>query len=444
MDKFIESDSDEEKQVKQTKSNNKKISQFIESDSDMDKSDSDTKSEPDSDVILSFDDMECLQKNKGALLKGLYENGFMNPSEIQSKTVVKMSNGVDLIAQARSGSGKTCAFSLGILSQIDPSDNFLQAVVLVHTKELAHQVKDVIDKLSKHLHINSELCVGGTNIPAKQNLDSVRNSHVMIGTPGRISHLLELDDKSSRKNKLFSFLKVFVIDEADKLLNRDFYEEKCGSGSIVQFVPKKCQICLFSATYSREIIEFADKLMNNPTKILIDEKKINVPAINHYKIEVEDSLKYEVLTDIYKMINICQVIIFVNSVEMSNKLFKQLTSDEYAVGVINAKLSDDERKEAIKMFKSSIFRVLISTDLLSRGIDVQSVGLVINYDIPSRSEEYLHRVGRSGRYGKTGVAINFVNRNDRPKILELERKYNIKIEDLPNDPNKLNTYIGAR
>jgi translation initiation factor 4A len=268
------------------------------------------------------------------------------------------------------------------------------------------------------------------------NLKEAYTSHVLIGTPGRLVDLIETDEqkKNQRKNQgdLLEHLKIFVLDEADKLLGEDFRDQ---IHKILKHIPRDCQVCLFSATYLQDIIELTEKFMNNPVKILVDKEKISVDTIKNYYVDAQyEENKYDILLDLYQKVSVCQAVIFVNSVRKAIELSDHLTREGHAVGTIHSKLNDIERSEVLIRFRKTQTRILVATDIISRGIDVQQVGLVINYDVPIDPEHYIHRVGRSGRYGKLGVAISFVTSHhaDVARMKMIEKNYKIKFESLPS------------
>ncbi len=412
------------------------MEKFIVSDSEDDSKSLSSDDDDTDKAYHTYDDMECLASNL-LLLKGIYEYGFTNPSPIQSKSIMEIYKGGDMIAQARSGSGKTGAYSIGLLSKINVELLRPQGLILVNTKELAKQVELFIKNISKNMGIKIELCVGGNEISTDTNIKNGIYTHILIGTPGRILDMLLRNNK--HKLKLLQHLKVFIIDEADKLLSHNFINQ---TEDIIKQTPKSAQICLFSATYTNEIKNITTNFLKEPKTILIKDSQINVPAIKHYKINtVDDIYKYDTLLDIYKMMNICQVVIFVNSIKTCDLLYNKMTADDFAVDVIHSQLTQTERNDVISKFLKSQIRVLIATDLIARGIDVQSVGLVINYELPLKPEEYIHRIGRCGRYGKKGIAINLINNHEIIKIKELENKYKIHIEDLPSDESTITKYI---
>lgn len=389
--------------------------------------------------FTNFDDF-LFEYHNGELIKGIYSYGFEKPSPIQSKAIMPICDGRDVIAQAKSGSGKTGAFVIGALTRINIDNKFVQVVILANTRELALQIYHVLVNIGLFVKMKVCLCVGG-NVDTMSNLNDAYESHVLICTPGRLYGLIEKDTYNKKtKIKLLDRLKILIIDEADMLLGRNFIDQ---IKNIINNVPKETQICLFSATYSEATLELTTKFMTRPVSILVESEKISVEAIKNYYIDVErNDYKYETLIELYQKVSVCQAVIFVNSVETAIEISNRLNRDGYPIGVIHSKLDDVQRLDIMKKFRLTQTRILIATDLISRGIDVQQVGLVINYDVPSRSEQYIHRVGRSGRYGKIGVAITFCTHDkiDTYRMKDIERDYNIKFSELPV-LDEINNYL---
>ena len=397
-----------------------------------------------------FDQMEGLCKDSGELLKGVHGYGFETPSPIQAKAIPAIADGRDLIAQSQSGTGKTGAFTIGMLTKINYLNAYPQGVIIANTRELASQIHYVLSQISKYAKINVSLCVGGKDV--RINYQEAAKSHILVGTPGRIVDLIErdktgFDSRNARQSntqnnrvRLLDRLTIFILDEADVLLKDDFLEQ---IKKVIKCIPQKTQICIFSATYPDKTHEITDKFMNNPVHILVEREKVSLELIKHYKVDVqEERYKYDVLTEMYHKFNICQAVIFVNSIDRADTLAEKLSQDGHAVGVIHSKLTDIERSSILMGFRNMQTRVLVATDIISRGIDVQQVGLVINYDIPQEPDQYIHRVGRSGRFNKTGVAINFTTRSryDKEKIRRIEESYTMEINDMP-DLDYVNYYL---
>lgn len=369
---------------------------------------------------LSFDQLGIGEK----LLRGIYGYGFEKPSMIQHKSIPVLRSGKDVIAQAQSGTGKTGAFSIGSLCNVDETLKNTQILVLSPTRELAEQTYQVMKELSSYTDITFCKVVGGTRVNDCIS-DLRKDPQVIVGTPGRVIDMLS-------KNYIYTDkLKTIVIDEADEMLSQGFQEM---IHLIFQRIPKETQVALFSATFPDELIEITTKFMDSPERILVKKEQLTLEGISQYFINVQhNNWKYDVLTDIYNTINIAQCIIYINSKKMLTQVYQALTSDNFPVGMIHGNLMTKEREDIMNQFRQGEIRILLSTDLLSRGIDVQQLSLVINYDLPIQKETYIHRIGRSGRYGRKGVAINFVTERDLQSLDELQKFYNTNIEVMPQN-----------
>ena len=369
---------------------------------------------------LSFDELNI----KENLLRGVYSYGFEKPSIIQHKAVPVLMKGSDVIAQAQSGTGKTGAFSIGSLNNVDEDLKETQVIVLSPTRELADQTFKVITELSSYTKITSCKVVGGTRV--QDGIQDLRKiPHVVVGTPGRVLDML------LKKHIYTEHIKTFVIDEADEMLSQGFQEM---IHNIFNYIPKKTQVGLFSATFPDELLELSKQFMNEPEQILVKKEVLTLEGISQYYINVKHhNWKYDVLTDIYNTINITQCIIYINAKNRLNDIYHQLNKDDFPVGMIHGSLMTHEREQIMNKFRQGEIRILLSTDLLSRGIDIQQLSLVINYDLPIQKETYIHRIGRSGRYGRKGVAINFVTDRDLDELQTIQSFYNTKIEEMPQN-----------
>ena len=372
--------------------------------------------------INSFDDLNL----KDNLLRGIYSYGFENPSPIQSKAIPFMNTKNDLIAQAQSGTGKTGAFSIGILNNIDPSQQSIQALVVNPTHELANQNCNVMRELSNYMHVDILPVVGGTNVRKCQD-DLQKEPHIVVGTPGRILDMIQ-------KQYLYTKdIKLLIFDEADEILSHGF---KDSIYNIIQFIPKETQICIFSATMPPEVIDLTNKFMSSPERILVNKDKLTLEGILQFYINVKvNDWKFETLIDIYDTINVSQCIIYINSKNKLMEINERMKHKGFPVECIHGELSSDLRKSILDDFKSGKLRMLLSTDLLSRGIDIQQLSLVINYDLPREKETYIHRIGRSGRYGRKGVSINFITDRDIDYQNQIQEYYDTKVEEMPQNIN---------
>ena len=378
--------------------------------------------------IVEWDDSELIRAN---ILRGIYAYGFEKPSPIQKKGIVPMlttdSEGKrrDIIAQAQSGTGKTGCFSVGVLNIVDPSIKVTQALILAPTHELATQIKNVVSDIGRFDNIVVQLLVGGTSVDGdREKLDN-DTPHIVVGTPGRVHDMIR------RKYLKVDKMSVIVLDEADEMLSQGFKEQIY---KIFQFMPSSIQIGLFSATMPPECEALSDKFMNNPNKILVKAEQLTLQGIAQYYVKLDgDSAKYECIKDLFAGLCVSQAIIYCNSTRRVDDLHEAMEADGYAVAKIHGKMEESERKDTNKQFRGGQHRVLITSDLYARGIDVQQVSIVINFDVPKSENTYLHRIGRSGRWGRKGIAINFVTKHDGSKLTLFEQHYNTVIQEMPQN-----------
>jgi len=394
----------------------------IEKQNENDSIDDDKKSEIKD--YAEFDDMELSDE----LLRGIFSYGFEKPSSIQQKSIMPVSQGHDVIAQAQSGSGKTAAFLIGSLKNINFEENVTQKIVLTPTRELARQIYDVLKCISNFTDLTMHTLIGGTKINDDIYILN-RGVHYIIGTPGRVYDMIK------RKNLNVRNLKTLILDEADEMLSKGFSSQIY---DIFQEIPTEVQVCLFSATMPDECIDITNKFMRKPIKILVKKEYVTLEGIKQYYIDVvQDNYKYEILCDLYKTISVSQAIIFCRTKQRVDQLQKQLNDNNFTVTSISSELNTQERESILKDFKHGHSRILIATDLIARGIDVQQVSLVINYDLPRDKENYIHRVGRCGRFGRKGIAINLITRDDVQFVRELEKYYSMNVEELPANIEEL-------
>jgi translation initiation factor 4A len=377
-------------------------------------------------VYETFDEMGL----KEELLRGIFGYGFEKPSVIQSEAIKPMTTGEDLIAQASSGTGKTGAFTIGLLQQLDYTDKpYCQAIILSPTKELAEQTNTVVNSIGGIIGVKTHICIGGKAV--KNDLDILKMGiHVMIGTPGRVMDLL------GRNAVDISKIKIIIVDEADSLLERGFKEQIY---LILKSLPDKLQVCLFSATLSDETLEITSKFMINPIQILVKKENVKVVGIQQYYVEIpNEEGKIDVLMDLYEKLAINQCIIYCNSRPKVGWLYGQLKEQLFPVGEITGEMPIEAREMIMEKFRNGLIKILITTDLLARGIDVQAVSIVINYDVPTNRENYMHRIGRCGRYGRKGKAVNFITPNDGKYIKDIQAYYSVEMIPLSN-PDILGT-----
>jgi translation initiation factor 4A len=393
-------------------------------------------------VFNNFDEMNL----KDELTRGIYNYGYERPSEIQCRGIGPIVEGNDVIGQAQSGMGKTGTYSIGTLQVINHKINDTQAIILANTRELATQVESVINNLGKYMKIS--VCLSVSGIPVKNNIEALKNRpHIVVGTPGRVYDMVR------RKALRTNMIKILVIDEADEMIKdndkyggRDGEEAKFGFLDQIKFIfrsmPTTMQVALFSATMPPDFFELTTKFMRDPVQILVEPEKLTLNGIKQYCIDVEkNEYKYDIICDLFDILSVSQSIIYCNSRKMVEDLSYKLREANFCVSSIHGSMTPVERSEKMKEFITAQSRVLVSTDLLSRGIDVQQISVVINYDIPKSVDNYLHRIGRSGRYGRKGVAINFNTPYDAPKLKAIEKHYGIEIEPFPADTSALAEYF---
>jgi len=371
-------------------------------------------------VVDSFDDLDLQE----GLLRGIYSYGFERPSAIQQRGIRPVLEGRDTIGQAQSGTGKTATFVIGALERIDYGNHQAQALILAPTRELAQQIHKVVLALGDYLKIRCHSCIGGTSV--RDDIDRLRDGQqVVVGTPGRV-----LDMIGKRHFRVDNLL-TFVLDEADEMLSRGFKDQIY---DIFKALPPNIQVCLFSATMAPEILDMTTKFMRNAVRILVKKDELTLEGIRQFYVAIEkEEWKLDTLCDLYETLTITQAIIYCNTRRKVDYLADQMTKRDFTVSTMHAELTQKERDLIMREFRSGSSRVLISTDLLARGIDVQQVSLVINFDLPPNMENYLHRIGRSGRFGRKGVAINFVTNSDVRAMKDIERYYHTQIEEMPQD-----------
>ncbi len=376
------------------------------------------------DILEPITSWEDLEVDPG-ILRGVYATGFERPSPIQSKAIKPVLAGRDTIAQAQSGTGKTGAFAIGCLGRIDVTQQSTQALVLAPTRELAGQIRSVVDSLGKQVKgLRTLLLVGGTS--TEQNVQELnRRPHVVVGCPGRVHDMI-------RRRKLSTAdVKIVVLDEADEMLSQGFKEQVY---LIFRAMPQSVQIALFSATLPPEVTEISTKFMRDPVKVLVKAEMLTLEGIEQYYVALEaDDQKYATLKDLFGILSLSQAIIYCNSVRRVADLHDAMRDDDFPVAQIHSGMEREEREKAFASFKAGETRVLISSNVTARGIDVQQVSTVINFDVPRCVHTYLHRIGRSGRWGRKGRAINFVTQRDTRKMEEIERHYATNIRELPAD-----------
>eukprot|EP00331_Platyophrya_macrostoma_P035767 CAMPEP_0176442352 /NCGR_PEP_ID=MMETSP0127-20121128/21754_1 /TAXON_ID=938130 /ORGANISM="Platyophrya macrostoma, Strain WH" /LENGTH=422 /DNA_ID=CAMNT_0017827329 /DNA_START=163 /DNA_END=1434 /DNA_ORIENTATION=+ len=362
---------------------------------------------------------------KPELMMGIVEKGFDKPSPVQEECFPIALAGKSLIARAKNGTGKTGAFVIPILELIDTSKNVIQALILVPTRELALQVSAVVKELGKHLKAESMVSTGGTSL--REDILRLNSPvHVLVGTPGRVL------DLASRGIADLSKCHILALDEADKLLSVDFgpVVEK-----VLKVLPKNPQIMAYSATFPQMVKTFQEKFMPDCTVInLMDE--LTLKGITQYYVFLEERQKVHCLNALFSKLLINQAIIFCNSALRVELLAKKIVELGYACYYIHAKMTQYDRNKVFHNFRNGNGRCLVSSDLFTRGIDIQSVNVVVNFDFPKTSETYLHRIGRSGRFGHLGLAINLITEDDKENFLRIEKELDTEIQPMPKEVDK--------
>ncbi|XP_042911685.1 eukaryotic initiation factor 4A-I isoform X2 [Parasteatoda tepidariorum] len=369
-------------------------------------------------VVDNFDDMNLREE----LLRGIYAYGFEKPSAIQQRAIIPCIKGLDVIAQAQSGTGKTATFSIAILQKIDTSLRECQALILAPTRELAQQIQKVVIALGDYMNAQCHACIGGTNV--REDIRKLEMGvHVVVGTPGRVFDMI------SRKALRTDHIKIFVLDEADEMLSRGFKDQIY---DVFTTLNSSIQVILLSATMPVDVLEVTKKFMREPVRILVKKEELTLEGIKQFYISVErEDWKLDTLCDLYETLTITQAVIFCNTRRKVDWLMEKMHSRDFTVSALHGDMDQKERDVIMREFRSGSSRVLITTDLLARGIDVQQVSLVINYDLPTNRENYIHRIGRGGRFGRKGVAINFVTEDDKRTLRDIEQFYNTQIEEMP-------------
>ena len=370
------------------------------------------------EVFPTFDAMGLRED----LLRGIYSYGFERPSAIQQRAIKPIVQGRDVIAQSQSGTGKTAVFSISILQCLNTSLNEVQAIAISPTRELAEQTQKVMSALGDYMKAQCHCCIGGKSVGEdKRRLE--RGVQVVSGTPGRIYDMIR------QKCLLTRSVKMLVIDEADEMFNKGFKEQIY---DIYRYLPPSTQVILISATLPQTVLEMTSKFMNDPVKVLVKRDELTLEGIKQFFIAIEkEEWKFETLCDIYDNLTITQAVIFCNTRKKVDWLASKMRENNFTISAMHGEMQQKDRDSIMEEFRSGASRVLVTTDVWGRGIDVQQVSLVINYDVPTSKEFYIHRIGRSGRFGRKGVAINFVKSEEEKIIREIEQFYSTQIDEMP-------------
>ncbi|KAI6191184.1 RNA helicase [Aphelenchoides bicaudatus] len=369
------------------------------------------------EVAEGFDQMDL----KPELIRGIYSFGFEKPSAIQSRAIVPCCTGRDVIAQAQSGTGKTATFSISVLQRIDEKANHVQALVMAPTRELAQQIQIVMRALGDYLNVNVYACIGGRNVRDDQrNLES--GVQVVVGTPGRVNDLIQ------RRALRTDGIMMFVLDEADEMLSRGFKDQIYDVFKSIQEAQKLClgqatsKSCYCLPRCLRKCWRLRSFSCATRFRILIKKEELTLEGIRQFYIQIDrEEWKFDTLCDLYDSVNITQAVIFCNTRRKVEDLTRLMNEKKFTVSCMHSDMDQGERDIIMREFRSGSSR-----------IDVQQVSVVINYDLPSNRENYIHRIGRSGRFGRKGVAINFATANDVRLIKEIESYYGTQIDEMPS------------
>jgi translation initiation factor 4A len=317
---------------------------------------------------------------------------------------------------------KTACFAICALQKLDLSRRECQSLVLSPTRELAQQTQKVIEMMGDYMKARVHACVGGTAV--REDIQKLQEGvHVVVGTPGRVFDMI------NRRALRMDSVQLFVLDEADEMLSRGFKDQIY---EVFQFLPDKVQVALFSATMPSEVLEVTSRFMRDPIRILVKRDELTLEGIKQFFVSVErEEWKFETLTDLYDTLTITQAVIYCNTRRKVDWLTEKMQEKDFSVSSMHGDMEQRERDLIMKEFRSGASRVLITTDLLARGIDVQQVSLVINYDLPTNRENYIHRIGRAGRFGRKGVAINFITTSDVRYLHDIESFYHTTVEEMP-------------
>jgi translation initiation factor 4A len=372
--------------------------------------------------IKSWDELD-IDPN---ILRGVYSHGFERPSPIQQKAIVPIIQGKDIIAQAQSGTGKTASFSIGALSLVNLKENSTQVLILSPTRELCQQTASVIKSIGGSMTgLRTKTLFGGTDTEQGSSFLDKNIPHIVSGCPGRVFDMIRRDKLSTKE------IKIIILDEADEMLSSSFKDQVY---NIFQRLNNNVQVALFSATLPDSILPIINKIMRDPVKITVNSDMLTLEGIRQYYVAVDDDRqKYITLKHLFSFLSVSQCIIYCNSIKRVIDLYEAMKEEGFPVSCIHSNMDKNEREDSFKRFRVGETRILISSNVTARGIDIQQVSIVVNFDLPKCVHTYLHRIGRSGRWGRKGVGINFITRRDIQKIKEIETHYACEIREMPSD-----------
>ena len=360
------------------------------------------------------------------ILRGIFSYGFERPSPIQQRAIKPVMEGRDVIAQAQSGTGKTATFTIGALHRVNIAERTTQVLILSPTRELSSQTAKVVSNLGSFMDgLKIQTLFGGERVEETSSFSSRNVPHIICGCPGRVFDMMRRDKINSKT------IKLIILDEADEMLSAGFKEQVY---NIFQYLSNDVQVCLFSATLSEDMNSIISKIMRNPISITVKREQLTLEGIGQYFIAVNDDReKYATLKDIFSFITLSHTIIYCNSIKRVQDLYEAMCEDGFPVCRIHSNMEKYERDKSFNDFRNGHSRVLISSNVTARGIDIQQVSVVINFDVPKDVSTYLHRIGRSGRWGRKGVGINFITRRDVMQLKKIEEHYSTQINEMPSD-----------
>lgn len=376
------------------------------------------------EIPETFEDMNLEQ----SILRGITNLSIQKPSEVLKKCIRHIISGKNIIAQAQSEKGKFEALAICILQLIDKSLNQCQALILTPTREFAQTVKRYLLEIGQYLDLGCYACIGGV-LSKEDKMIIEKGCQIIVGTPLRIYNLISGNYLNT------GYLKVFVLDDADEIFSRGFKDH---IQDLLKLLPRNLQFCIFSETISADIEVLTSEFMTDPIKIIVSKKEPSLEGITQYYIPIEvEELKFSYFSYLYESMNITQVLIYVNSIKQVETLSKQISEKGHIVSFIHEDLDQTQRELMIRDFRTGYSRILISTDFGAKIIFVSQISLTINYDMPSNYEKYLFRVGRSGRFGRIGLVINFVLENENQFLRDIEQHFDTSIKVLPDDVSNL-------
>jgi len=375
---------------------------------------------------------------KPELLRAIMDCGFEHPSEVQHECIPQAILSMDVICQAKSGMGKTAVFVLATLQQLEPVDGQVSVLVMCHTRELAFQISKEYERFCKYMpSVKVGVFFGGVGIKKDEETLKKKCPHIVVGTPGRVLALARAGILNLKH------IKHFVLDECDKMLEQ--LDMRADVQEIFKMTPHDKQVMMFSATLSKDIRPVCKKFMQDPMEVYVDdETKLTLHGLRQHYVKLSESEKNRKLLDLLDALEFNQVVIFVKSVQRCMALAQLLVEQNFPAIAIHRTMPQEERLSRYQQFKNFDKRILVATNLFGRGMDIERVNIVFNYDMPEDSDTYLHRVARAGRFGTKGLAITFVSDENDVKILnQIQERFVVNITELP-DEIEISTYIESK